>query len=155
MLLIAGCQPVKPANPRGDPLAGLSAGDPSGQTTSADQVLKTDPCGSRLHDVGGALLMYYALNKHMPEQLEEVKSMADFGMELVFTCPKSGKPYSFTPNGLAAIGKDKRIVIYDSEPSHDGRRWCVFMPTPRLGQAMSLEVLLVPEGLFNTYTVMP
>jgi len=154
VMLVTGCQPQKPASTHGnaDALSEISSGDPG--MTSPDQLLKTDPCASRLQDIGGTLLLYYAVNKHMPEKLEDIKPLADLGQDLQFTCPLSGKPYAFTPAGLAAVGKDKRIVVYDSEPSHNGKRWCVFMPTPRPGQ-MSVEVLEVPEGLFRTYTVLP
>jgi hypothetical protein len=153
--LASGCQPQKPANPRAnsDTLSDISSGD--GGMTSPDQLLSTDPCASRLQDIGGTLLLYYSVNRHMPAKLEEIKPLADFDQDLQFTCPLSGKPYGYTPTGLAAVGKEKRIVVYDSEPSHNGKRWCVFMPPPRPGKAMSVEVLEVPEGLFDTYTLMP
>src|SRR3954463_11207634 len=31
-----------------------------------------DPCATRLHQISGLLLTYYALNKHLPDRLEEL-----------------------------------------------------------------------------------
>ncbi len=154
---LGGCQPQpKPAAQitGGDPFADLSAnGNLSAPTLSPEAVVATDTCASRLQDIGEALLLYYSVNKHLPAQLEELKS--ESGTPLNFTCPQSGKPYLYISSGLAAVSHDKRIIICDSTPSHNGKRWCIFMPPPRPGQAVSMEVLEVPEGLYRTYLAEP
>jgi hypothetical protein len=154
--MIAGCQPAKPP-PQNDPLGGLSSTgdtrlDPSIQTASAETAIRHDPCAARLQNIGGTLLLYYATNQQMPRALEELKPLADFDQPVELTCPVSKKPYTYSPNGLAASGKEKRIVVYDAEPSHQGSRWCLFMIPPRPGKALAIEVLEVPEGIFRTFT---
>jgi hypothetical protein len=149
-----GCQQAKPQQ-RSDPLAGLSSDtalDTSVQTASPETAVRSDPCAERVHNIGGTLLLYYASHQQMPQRLEELKPLADFDQPIELTCPVSGKPYLYAPNGLAAVGKEKRIVVYDAEPSHDGRRWCLFMLPAKPGQALAVEVLEVPEGLFRTFT---
>ena len=63
----------------------------------------------------------------------------------------SGKPYVYDRAGLSAPGKDKRIILYDAEPSHNGTRYCLLMPTIHPGEAQSVEVMAVPESLFKLY----
>ena len=61
---------------------------------------------------------------------------------LVLSCPTSGLPYVYTPAGLVASGKSKRIIISDAAASHGGgaARWCVIMaPSLPVVQAQSPE----------------
>jgi hypothetical protein len=159
LLAIGGCQPKQPQQQvqhSGDPLAGLSSTggglNTSVQTMPPEAAVRNDPCAEHLQNIGGTLLLYWAVNKRMPQQLEELKPLASFDQTIELTCPVSGKPYGYAPQGLAAAGKEKRIVVYDPEPSHHGNRWCLFMVPPQPGQALATEVLEVPEGLFHTFT---
>ena len=123
-----------------------------GNRLTPDQAVATDPCAIRLHDIGGALLHYFAVNKRLPDRLEEVQSFGDADQPLQFTCPTSGKTYGYAPQGLILEGRKKRIIVFDQMAAHDGQRWCVFMAEePRPGAAQSIEVLAVPEGVFRLY----
>jgi len=149
---LLGCQPAKPPPPREDPLAGLGGGlDTSVQTMSPETAVRSAPCAARLQNIGGTLLLYYATHQQMPTRLDDLKPLADMDEPLELSCPVSKKAYLYSPTGLAAVGKDKRIVVYDPEPSHEGRRWCLFMIPAKPGQALAVEVLEVPEGLFRTF----
>lgn len=156
LLLVAalcGCQP----QPRGSQGGGAAAArKPPGPGSALppltpDAIKATDLCAERLQDVEGALLDYYALNHHLPERLDELKSLAGFGTELNFTCPVSKKPYVYTPAGLEAAGRAKRIIVHDAEPVHDGKRWCIMMPPVKPGQQPFMEVLLIEEKDFRAY----
>ncbi len=116
-----------------------------------DTVVGSDPCAARLHDIEGMMLYYYAVNKKMPEKLDELKPFADIDQTPDFRCPESGLPYLYYPNGLSTIGKDKLIVICDPEPTHGGNRYCIFVSPHTAGSALSAEVLPLPEGLFRGY----
>jgi len=129
----------------------VDSGQPH-QSLSPDEAVDSDPCAIRLHDIGGALLQYYALNKRLPDRLEDAAALADPGQPLQLTCPASGKPYGYAPAGLMMEGRRKRIIVFDPTPAHDGLRWCVFMADQtRPGAAQSVEVLPVPEGVFRLY----
>jgi hypothetical protein len=117
-----------------------------------DAMRAIDPCAERLQDIEGALLNYFLLNKHLPQKLDELKSLADFGTQLNFTCPVSKKPYVYSPAGLEAAGRAKRIYVHDPEPSHEGgKRWCIMMPPVRPGQQPFMEVLLLDDKDFRSY----
>jgi hypothetical protein len=154
--LIAGCKPQPEQRVGNDPLSGISSGeaslDTSVQTVSPETAVRAAPCAARLQNIGGALLLYYATKKQMPQNLEELKPFADFDQPIELTCPVSNKPYLYAPNGLTAVGKEKRIVVYDAAPSHNGQRWCLFMVPAGPGNALAVEVRAVPEGLFHTFT---
>jgi hypothetical protein len=149
---LLGCQPKPPPTQQQSGEYGGAGLDTSVKTVAPETAVRNDPCAARLQTIGGALLLYWATNKHMPQNLDELKPFADFDEPIELTCPVSHKPYLYAPNGLAAAGKEKRIVVYDAESSHNGNRWCLFMIPPRPGQALATEVLEVPEGIFHTFT---
>jgi hypothetical protein len=104
-----------------------------------------------LQDIEGAMLLYYAVNRHLPEKLDELKEFADVGTELNFTCPVSGQPYVYAPGGLQSAGRNKRIIMHDATAAHDGKRWCILMAPIKPGQAPYMEVLQMTDAMFRTY----
>lgn len=136
LLLVGGCQTV--------------ANRPAGLAASSEQPI-VDPCAMRLHDIGGAILMYYALNRRMPMELKEASLLSQSGDALKLTCPVSGRPYVYNPTGLQIPGTNKRVIVYDAAPVHDGHRNCLIMPMPRRNQGMSTDVKSVPEAVFETF----
>jgi hypothetical protein len=130
---------------------GTAAPSPPHQTLSPDEAVDSDPSAIRLHDIAGALLQYYALNKRLPDRLEEAATLADADQPLQLISPASGKPYGYVPQGLVLEGRKKRIIVFDPGP-HQGLRWCVFIADQtQPGGAQSVEVLPVPEGVFGLY----
>jgi hypothetical protein len=114
-----------------------------------DVVAATDRCASRLWDIGGLLLQYYSLNRQLPPRLEDLVPLADADQ---FVCPTSGNPYGYASQGLVREGRHKRIIVFDSTPAHDGKRWCVLMPDDlRPGYSQSVEVVQIPEEVFQLY----
>jgi hypothetical protein len=125
--------------------------DPNHPMTPDEAVL-SDPCAARLHDIEGALMLYYALNKRLPDNLDQLRSMADIDTPLDFTCPVSHLPYVYAPLGLIGPGKVKRIIVYDPTPAHNGNRWCILMAQQERADApQAVEVLSIPEAVFQTY----
>lgn len=150
---LCGCQGSKPATPAHDT---LRPGDlpghmtSSGQLITPDQLTAKDRCPSRLHDIEGALLLYYALKKEFPASLEDLRSVAD--TKLDFTCPDTGLPYTYVPNGLRKPGGSKRIIVHDSVMNRDGTRWCIVVDDSRHGSSsQSTEVLQMVEPVFLAY----
>jgi len=123
----------------------------SGGVGDSPDAVYSDPCAGRLHNLCGPLLEYYALHHQLPARLEDLQSVADEGTKLDFTCPVSGLEYVYVPDGLEAVGHTKRIIAYDAQPVHNGKRWCLFWQPPRPGGALSAEVLLLSQGIFQTY----
>lgn len=111
----------------------------------------TDPCANRLHELSGPLLGYYALNKRLPEKLEELAPLLDTGAEFNADCPVAGRPYVYVPRGLQAQGQERLLVLYDPTPAHAGLRWGVFIAPPRGGQLPSTYVLLMSEEVFRSF----
>jgi hypothetical protein len=148
LVLLVGCQPgattgQKPGTPP-PPL-------PTDHQPSADEVVGSDECSNRMHNIEGALLMYYATNHRLPISLEEIKPFADAGTELKFTCPISNQPYVYSQAGLFASGYDKRIIVWDPAPSHHGNRWCIVMPQAQATGALVPEVVQMPEKAFQAF----
>jgi hypothetical protein len=118
---------------------------------SPDVLAAVDPCATRLEDISAALLEYYRLHDEFPETLEGAQLTSPGGLKLAFTCPISRKPYGYRPQGLQSLGRQKRIIVYDPAPSHDGKRWCVFFSPAKPKQPAYLEVYLLADKEFLTY----
>jgi len=147
--LITGCQPAPPANQFHSPYMT----DASVQNLTADQVVNTDPCVERLHDVAGYLLTYYADHKQLPENLDQLQSYADPGTIIDFTCPDTHQPYAYVPTGIRSPAQGRQIILYDSVPHPDGKRWCIFLSPAILhpGSSLVMDVLPVTQAAFRTF----
>ena len=84
-----------------------------------------DACAERLHDISGLLLMYCMLNKQLPPSLSDVLAIGDIDKQVPLVCPVSGRPYVYDRQGFQIADKPGRLVIYDAEPAHDGKRWVI------------------------------
>ena len=112
----------------------------------------TDPCAVRMHDLSGLMLLYYAVNKHLPDRVEELEPLADADVPFNATCPVSGRPYVYAPGGLqSSEGGDRYLVLYDAAPSHGGLRWGVFVAPPQAGKPPATWVILMSEQVFRGY----
>jgi len=112
----------------------------------------TDPCAVRMHDLSGLLLLYYAVNKHLPDRVEELAPLADPDVTFDPTCPLSGRPYVYAPGGLqSSEGGERYLVLYDAAPSHGGLRWGVFVAPPQAGKPPATWVILMSEQVFRGY----
>jgi hypothetical protein len=148
--LVTGCQPAPPPpNKSGAPVRPA----PPQNLTDAQRAA-TDPCALRMTDVEEAMMNYYATNRRLPEKLDELKSYALLGAQLNFTCPVSGRPYVYVPDGLQSAGRPKRILLHDATAAHEGKRWCIFLAPLKPGQAAFMEVLPVEDKDFHTYLPM-
>jgi hypothetical protein len=164
-LLPAGCVTETKKEPRG-PVTVRTTGGPR-PTTGGQQAPPparggvgstgkpnelTDPCATRLHDLSGLLLTYYAVNKHLPDRLDELAPLADVDVPFETTCPASGRPYVYAPAGLQpSAGSDRSLVLYDAVPAHGGLRWGIFVAPPRNGQPPATWVILMSEEVFRGY----
>ncbi len=118
---------------------------------TVDHAVASDPCAAHLHDISGAMLLYYAVNRELPKSLDDLKSMADFDAPLDLNCPTSKETYTYVPGGLETPGKSKFIILHDASPAHGGGRWCILMEPAKGRAAPSMEVLLIPEPIFRGY----
>jgi hypothetical protein len=111
-----------------------------------------DPCATRLHELSGLLLTYYAVNKHLPDRLEELAPLIDADATFETTCPASGEPYVYAPSGLqSSAGGERYLVLYDAVPAHGGLRWGIFVAPPHGGQPPATWVILMSEDVFRGY----
>ena len=148
MLLMCGCQTVSVTK---KPITETGVALPADRPATDDESVASDPCAIRLHDIEGTMLLFYAVNKRLPDSLEDLKPLADFGSQLQLVCPATGQAYQYDPRGLMSAGRSKRIIVWDSTAAHHGNRFCILMPYTPPGAAMSLEVVAVPEADFGTY----
>lgn len=115
----------------------------------------TDPCAARLHDIAGALLLYYRVKQQMPAKLEDVRSLGSIAQDLEFSCARNGAPFVYVPNGMAAVGKEQRIIAFDPTPIGRPRfRWCLIASVTNSG-ALVTDVVPMAEKVFNTYQAAP
>jgi len=146
-LVLAACQTGSPPSARRQQTSPVQSG-----TADSDQAVISDPCAAQLHDICGAILLYYSLNKRLPPKLEDLRAMADVDAPLSFTCPVSHQPYVYVPAGLSAPDRAMRIIVYDPVPSPDGRRWCILLAPSQAGSStVTLDVLAIPERIFQAY----
>jgi hypothetical protein len=160
--LLSGCHTAPPATadtPLEQPGAPVAKGGapiliptgPDNRGVDPDRAVGKSECANQLHDIEGALILYYSVHKEMPAKLEDLKSLADFDAPLKFTCPKSGEAYGYSPVGLVTPGKAASIVVYDASPTHNGYRWCILVEPSSTG-AIVTTVAAVEEKLFQQYS---
>ena len=150
-----GCPPKAP--PTGSGTQGAQSPDkpnPAIKLTPAQQA-SLDASAESLHEIAGALMMYYQFHRSLPERLEDLQSLPGIGENLQFTSASSGKHFIYVPNGLKSLGRPKRILAYDPDPSDltpDGIRWCVLAPPFNPGQpTQTIEAIPMPTHEFVSY----
>ena len=108
-----------------------------------------DPCILRLEKVSEQFCLYYNLKRELPETLEDLKKSAGAALPPL-VCPKSGTPYLYSREGLEVPGTDKRVIVYDSEPTHDGKRRVIIMDPLRPARGIVTDVKTFFNGpMFN------
>ncbi len=152
VVALAGCQ------------GGTGSGTPTKPKPPPGATSALDPCEERLHDIAGALLSYYLLNKRLPDSLEPLRALADADRPIELTCPVSGKPYIYNRQGIPVYsegaptpalagpqpaGRTMRLlVVYDPEPTHNGVRKAIAITPPSAG-SLRAEVFAVEESVFK------
>ena len=128
---------------------------PRKQTTATTQateaaISESDACPQRLHDLEGGLLLYYAQNRRLPPTLASLVlpgTDAAAAAEAIL-CPVSHQPYVYDPRGLPGPDGVSRLIVYDSLPSHNGRRWAITIAESDGNQPLIAKVIAVPESTF-------
>jgi hypothetical protein len=137
-VLFVGC--AAPAAPR-----------PKTTPAKTAAISNTDPCAMRLHDISGALLLYYSTHRELPATLDELK---DLGAS-EFTCPVSHQAYVYDPRGLPAPDGNARVVVYDAVAAHRGLRLAISVVPPEQGTALVTKVIALPPNWKPVTTPQP
>jgi hypothetical protein len=98
-----------------------------------------DPCILRLEKVSEQFCLYYLSNRELPETLDDLKKAAGAALPPL-VCPKCGRPYLYSREGLEVPGTDKRVLVYDSEPCHGGKRRVIIMDPIRPARGIVTDV---------------
>ena len=137
-------QHITTTDASGDPVIPAGADNPNANPDSL-----TDVCAARLHDVEGAMLLYYVKNKKMPETLDDLKE--GYGADLALSCARTGESFRYFGGGLAAPDKKQRIVAWDPTPMGARKfRWCLVVSPSKPGSIVT-DVIPIAENIFNTY----
>ena len=121
------------------------------ETSSKEDPIGSDPCASRLHNISGQFLMYYALNGRLPAQMSDLKTVADVDDQTDYVCPISHQPYSYVPGGLTLPSGGPRLIAFDAAPVHNGFRWGILFSTPKGKQPATTWVIKLNSALFAEY----
>lgn len=124
---------------------------PAAATTKKLPNSNTDPCAMRLHDICGALFMYYAIHHDLPAKVEDLAEVPGFENVRDFTCPASGRAYIYNPIGVVSTGgASARLIIYDPSPVHAEMRWAISVIEPKdPNAALIAKVVALPESNFS------
>lgn len=108
-----------------------------------------DPCAMRLHDLAGALFLYYFTYQKLPATLDEVNTFPGAEATVPLVCPTSNRPYAYTPDGILLAEQGGRVIVYDPTPAHyNGQRWAIRIDEPRDDKPMVAKVVVLPESFF-------
>jgi hypothetical protein len=149
-------QPVFNLDPQETDYLDLYHRHPTTQSVDVDRIDEhlEDPDATQMHDIGGALLVYYRARGYFPEKLDELLVIDP---SLKFVSVRDGKPYGYDPEGRAALKIGSKILVYSAEPIHGvnpniAARWCIFWDPPEhTWESQSAEVRLISEGTFRTF----
>jgi hypothetical protein len=127
---------------------GATTGPAGAADRQSAPLSNTDPCATRLHDLCGPLLLYYAVNHKLPQSLDDLRST---GMDVPadLTCPVSHRPYVYNPAGLLAPNGQGKMIIYDATPAHSHLRWAIAILEPQRSNApLIAKVIAAPNSAF-------
>jgi len=110
-------------------------------------VANSDACSELLHDLCERLLLYWAAHRDLPATLAELGNIRGRPAANL-ACPISKKPYVYNFDGLEVPSWPGRLIVYDSAPSHGGRRWAILAEPPQIGKPLMLRVVRPPESVF-------
>lgn len=141
VIVVAGC---------GSPstTATRDAKQPTTRPTLSPEATGVVDCSARLHDVSGALLLYYFTYRRLPARLDEVNTFPGADETIPLTCPTSGLPYVYDRDGIQLAEKHTRVIVYDPTPSHGGRRMAIRFSEPTDDKAIVVDVIALPESFF-------
>ena len=143
ILLAVGCANSTPKEQK--PKLQSPWSDPGAQPRAATAI---EPCADQLHELCRPLLLHYAIRRRMPTGLDDLRAIAGPDPAIVFECPVSRQPYTYNAEGLQSATVPGRIVLFDSTPAHDGKRWAVILEETRPGQPLIPRVVAIPESEF-------
>ena len=155
-----GCAAGKPAEPKPREAARSDLAPAAQSTADAPGALSSvnDPCADRLHALCGPLLYHYALNRRLPEHLDQLAEMAGPDPAVGLDCPVSHRRYVYVPTGFPLGDQPGFVVLHDAEPSHAGFRWAVVVEEPKgrgPQQPLITRVVAVPEPVFLKHAQPP
>ena len=156
MSALAGCQSTtKQTQPepyiRKAPTAAADAqrnGAPKNKQ-DINAISNTDPCAMRLHDICGALLLYYQQNHTLPKRLDDLANSPLLEGQDALVCPVSKQPYLYNPVGITTAETRARIICYDPTPAHAGYRWAISIIEPEENGPLVTKVIGLPESHFT------
>ena len=110
-------------------------------------LINTDPCAMRLHEISGALLLYFNTHGDLPPTLAALSKSPGAQDLGDMTCPTSGQSYVYLPKGIPVDPPPSRVVLFDPTPAHPGtkRFAIVIQPPPQSGGVLQARVIVIPE----------
>jgi hypothetical protein len=152
--LLCGCAGDKSKSPA-DQSRSATRPATAGAPFTGD-VTTSDPCGNRLHDLCGSLLLYYAIHQRLPQRAEELAQVGGPADAASLACPVSNQAYVYNPKGLLAPDTRSLVILYDPSPSHDGRRRAISIVEPqRDNDALVAKVVTLPDVFFQRPAATP
>ena len=146
LYLVGGCVTEKKTESFVPSLTADAKSSPKPAASTA--IPNLDPGAIRLQDISGALLLFFAEHRYLPETLDQLKTLAELDEPLNFISPASGKPYIYTSNGMVLQDQKKRLIVYDPAPGPQGYREAIVIDEPVVGQPLTAKVVAVPESFF-------
>jgi len=99
------------------------AGCSSTQVVPERPLHAADACAEHLHELAGALLLYYSTNGRLPESLGELRALGVKDLN----CPVSGLPYEYFGDAAPLSDRPGRLIVRDAAPVHNGGRWGIVL----------------------------
>jgi len=121
---------------------------PAPPPSPVEPITATDECATRMHDIAGGLLLFYAMHHDLPAKLEQLNTLAGFEDLGPYACPVSQRAYIYRPTGIYLAERNEQIILHDPAPSHSDFRWAISVNDPQAGAALVTRVIALPESFF-------
>lgn len=110
---------------------------PTATTRPAVANAPADPCAERMHDLCGALLLYYMAHHDLPPALED---LAEVDQSIALSCPATRRPYEYVREGLNVRGETAKLILFEPIPCHAGLRCGILCQPSQPGKPLVLRV---------------
>jgi hypothetical protein len=177
LLLLAAALLMGCAGGSGAGTAGpLSMPPPMQEAKEGDLAVNpNDPCVLNLGAIIENLIIAYGRRHVLPASLDKLGPTSVTGEKISLTCPQTGKPYVYVPQGIHPPPELQPaaplLILYDAEPAHPSvrhfavgndvydlkqtvRYGIVLRPAPA-GQPVAMYVVPIDEKLLKAYLTAP
>ena len=133
-------------------VAGCGEPSPAPKPTEQQSVFAPNDSASRLQDLAGSMLLFQGAYGRLPNDLEELRLATGLRPEQIVD-PVTGRPFAYSPAGVAASSEGRTIVAMAAPPP--GGEACYGISVSRTPGGILTDIVPFPAEAYRTMQTRP